>query len=171
MALDKLVDSTQLDADLTSVANAIRTKGGTSAQLAFPAGFVSAIDAIPSGGGSIQTATGTFTGDGESSEINIVCAFEPDIIYIYKKAGFSAVSYNSISQYFICRNFVGASWRSNASNTNSTLGNSSYNITGTYVSANFSASYSNGILTCKYNANSCKWAALEYEYSFVKYTL
>lgn len=51
MALDKLVDSTQLDSDLTSVANAIRTKGGTSAQLAFPSGFVSAIGDIPSGGG------------------------------------------------------------------------------------------------------------------------
>jgi hypothetical protein len=51
MAVDKLVDSTQLDADLTSVANAIRTKGGTSAQLAFPAGFVSAINDISGGGG------------------------------------------------------------------------------------------------------------------------
>lgn len=51
MSVDKLVDSSQLDADLTSVANAIRTKGGTSAQLAFPAGFISAIGAIPSGGG------------------------------------------------------------------------------------------------------------------------
>lgn len=51
MAVDKLVDSTQLDTDLTSVANAIRTKGGTSASLAFPAGFVSAIAAIPTGGG------------------------------------------------------------------------------------------------------------------------
>lgn len=51
MAVDKLVDSTQLNADLTSVANAIRTKGGTSASLAFPSEFVSAIDAI-SGGGS-----------------------------------------------------------------------------------------------------------------------
>ena len=39
------------DTDLTSVANAIRTKGGTSAQLAFPSGFVSAIGNIPSGGG------------------------------------------------------------------------------------------------------------------------
>jgi len=54
MAVDKLVDSTQLDADLTSVANAIRTKGGTSASLAFPAGFVSAIDAIPTGGGDME---------------------------------------------------------------------------------------------------------------------
>lgn len=52
MAVDKLVDSSQLDADLTSVANAIRTKGGTSASLAFPADFVSAIGAIPTGGGS-----------------------------------------------------------------------------------------------------------------------
>lgn len=51
MAADKLVDSTQLDSDLTSVANAIRTKGGTSASLAFPAGFVSAIGNIPTGGG------------------------------------------------------------------------------------------------------------------------
>lgn len=51
MALDKLVDSTQLDADLTSVANAIRTKGGTSASLAFPTEFVQAIADIPSGGG------------------------------------------------------------------------------------------------------------------------
>ena len=63
MSLDKLVDSTQLDADLTSVANAIRTKGGTSASLAFPADFVSAIAAISGGGGSsgVQYKGGTFT--------------------------------------------------------------------------------------------------------------
>ena len=39
------------DTDLTSVANAIRTKGGTSSPLAFPSGFVSAVNAIPTGGG------------------------------------------------------------------------------------------------------------------------
>lgn len=60
MALDKLVDSSQLDADLTSVANAIRTRGGTSDQLAFPTGFVNAIRAIPSeGGGGIDTSDAT----------------------------------------------------------------------------------------------------------------
>lgn len=46
MSVDKLVDSNQLDSDLTSVANAIRTRGGTSSQLAFPSGFVSAVGAI-----------------------------------------------------------------------------------------------------------------------------
>ena len=49
MALDKAVDSAQLNADLTVVADAIRTKGGTSAQLAFPDGFVSAVQAIQTG--------------------------------------------------------------------------------------------------------------------------
>ena len=39
------------DTDLTAVANAIRTKGGTSAQLTFPQGFVDAIAAIQTGGG------------------------------------------------------------------------------------------------------------------------
>lgn len=53
MAVDKLVDSTQLDADLTSVANAIRTKGGTSDTLAFPSGFVTAVNAIPKATGDL----------------------------------------------------------------------------------------------------------------------
>lgn len=35
--------------DLSTVASAIRTKGSTSEQLAFPTGFVSAIEAIPTG--------------------------------------------------------------------------------------------------------------------------
>lgn len=51
MALDKLVDSAQLDADLTTVANAIRTRGGTSDTLSFPSGMASAVLAIPSEGG------------------------------------------------------------------------------------------------------------------------
>lgn len=42
--------------DLTSIASAIRTKGGTSAQLTFPGGFVDAVGAIPTGG---VTPTGT----------------------------------------------------------------------------------------------------------------
>jgi hypothetical protein len=37
------------DIDLTSVANAIRTKGGTSASLVYPAGYISAINALPTG--------------------------------------------------------------------------------------------------------------------------
>lgn len=54
MAVDKLVDSSQLNTDLTSVANAIRAKSGGVAALVFPAGFVSEIQAIPSGGGGVS---------------------------------------------------------------------------------------------------------------------
>ena len=44
-----MADYLTTDTELTSVANAIRTKGGTSAALVYPAGFVSAIEAIPTG--------------------------------------------------------------------------------------------------------------------------
>lgn len=39
------------DTELTSIANAIRTKGGTNSNLTFPTGFVSAINDISTGGG------------------------------------------------------------------------------------------------------------------------
>ena len=51
MALDKAIDSAQLDANLTTIADAIRAKGGTSDALVFPSGFVSAVQAIQAGGG------------------------------------------------------------------------------------------------------------------------
>lgn len=93
MSVDKLVDSTQLDSDLTSVANAIRTKGGTSASLAFPADFVSAIAAIPSGGG-VTAATGEITiasdvGSPGTSENKLFpglqLSFKPDFLWISLK--------------------------------------------------------------------------------------
>ncbi len=49
MAYDKVVDSTQLDAGLKSIADAIRAKGKTSASLTFPDGFSSAVTAIKTG--------------------------------------------------------------------------------------------------------------------------
>lgn len=66
MSVDKLVDSTQLESDLTDVADAIRAKTGGTADLAFPADFVSEIGSIETGGGgftwddlaSNQTPTG-----------------------------------------------------------------------------------------------------------------
>ena len=46
------------DIELTSIANAIRTKGGTQADLVYPTGFVSAINDIPTGGGGTVNLTG-----------------------------------------------------------------------------------------------------------------
>ena len=52
MAYDKVVDSAVLDAGLKQIADAIREKGGTSDNLAFPTAMADAIVAIESGGGS-----------------------------------------------------------------------------------------------------------------------
>lgn len=49
-----MADYKVTDTELTSIANAIRTKGGTQAALEFPTGFVSAVQAIPTGG-NIET--------------------------------------------------------------------------------------------------------------------
>lgn len=62
MALDKIVDSSVLDAGLKTIADAIREKGGTSSALAFPGGMAEAIAAIQAGGGGGGNIVyGTFT--------------------------------------------------------------------------------------------------------------
>lgn len=71
MAIDAFVDSTQLNSDLTSIANAIRTKGElpSSQKLSFPAGFISAISSIPYNSLGIHT----FTENGTYNAIDYNC--------------------------------------------------------------------------------------------------
>ena len=71
------------DTDLTSVANAIRTKGGTSAQLEFPTDFVSAIGAIPSGGGGAVIKTGTVTVASNSNTLTFPCDVYPKAVQVF----------------------------------------------------------------------------------------
>ena len=49
MAYDKVIDSAQLEADLTTVADAIRAKGGTTEKLDFPDEYAAAVEAIEVG--------------------------------------------------------------------------------------------------------------------------
>lgn len=56
MALDKAVDSAVLDAAMSSVADAIRAKGGTTEPLAWPEGFTAAIAGIETGTGGVSLA-------------------------------------------------------------------------------------------------------------------
>lgn len=82
MAYDKVVDSASLDSKLTQVADAIRTKGNTSADLQFPSDFISAIQAIQTGtelkivvsvtsGAAVTATKGSNTVSGTS--VNGVC--------------------------------------------------------------------------------------------------
>lgn len=68
MAVDKAIDSTEFDSKLTTVADAIRTAGGTTEPMSFPSGMVEAITAIQAGGGA-GFATGTLTFN-ESQDIH-----------------------------------------------------------------------------------------------------
>lgn len=85
MALDKVVDSTALDAQLTSIADAIRSKGGTTDQLTL-AGMVDAINAIQTGGGGIQSASGEYSIAEDVASLNIDISdigFVPDLVAVY----------------------------------------------------------------------------------------
>lgn len=78
--------------DLTSVANAIRTKGGTSASLTFPAEFVAAVAAIPTGS-SIQT--GTAVGDG-TAVMTIPVSGTVSTIIVYTEDYSGGADYNNV---------------------------------------------------------------------------
>lgn len=73
MAYDKVVDSAVLNAGLKQIADAIREKGGTSGNLAFPAAMADAIAAIQAGGGipsNIAEITGgTYTAASDVGQI------------------------------------------------------------------------------------------------------
>lgn len=70
------------DSSLTSVADAIRAKGQTSAALEYPDGFVSAIDAIPTGGGTVSVP---------AKAVNFR-DYDGTIVNAYTKADFLALS-------------------------------------------------------------------------------
>ena len=69
MATYKVVDAEQLNADMSSVADSIRTKGGTTDALAWPDGYKTAIDSIPAGGGApnLQSKSVTYTANGTAT--------------------------------------------------------------------------------------------------------
>lgn len=73
-----MTDYLVTDTELISVANAIRTRGGTQAQLEWPSGYVSAIAAIPSGGGSVEIVPWS-TGTDEQIVAMIEAAHNGDI--------------------------------------------------------------------------------------------
>ena len=85
MAHDKVVDSAALDAQLTSIADAIRSKGGTTDQLTL-AGMVNAINAIQTGSGGIQSASGEYSIAEDVANLNIDISdigFVPDLVAVY----------------------------------------------------------------------------------------
>lgn len=80
MSVDKLVDSTQLNADLTSVANAIRSKSGKSGSLSFPSEFVSEINGIDA------------VANENAFDDVIFIDYDGDLLYHYSATEFNALT-------------------------------------------------------------------------------
>ena len=173
MSVDKLVDSTQLDADLTSVANAIRTKGGTSADLAFPAGFVSAVEAIPTGGGGYQTATGTITLAASDTTMSFACPWQPDCIRVWADDQTTAFATRHCTDFYLHEGFSGIVRGCNAnatSKTNFTVGVGSGYSFGTAFGTYYNAEFNNGMLTLTCRSGYAWIADTSYSYEAIKYS-
>ena len=87
-----MADYKVTDTELTSIANAIRTKGGTQAQLEFPTGFVSSIQAIPTGSGVIQPLS--VTQNGTYNPPSGVDGFAPVIVNVSGGGTTDEILYN-----------------------------------------------------------------------------
>lgn len=83
------------DAQLTTVADAIRIKGGTSDPIVFPDGFVSAIQAIEAKtGNEYQFVRGNITADEPTMDFFFEdIPFMPEGAFIYHTAGNNAAYY------------------------------------------------------------------------------
>lgn len=99
------------DSDLSTVASAIRTKGGTSAQLSFPSGFVNAIGDIQTGGSAVLinkniTTNGTYNASSDSADgyKKVVVSVQPSLTTknisangTYAASGDNADGYSSVT--------------------------------------------------------------------------
>lgn len=98
MSYNKSIDSSAINTDLTTIANAIRAKTGGSTPLVFPSGFVSEINNIPAGGGTdielvkenaniAFSNTDAYTGDSLPLTTPLVAG--DVILCVYKSSGFT----------------------------------------------------------------------------------
>lgn len=109
MAFDKVVDSAELDAGMTLVADAIRSKGGTNAPILFPSGFAAAINALAIGGENhgivardIITATESMTIYEVLNAVEVKCTYKNSLFLMgcYDDVTPTRGSY-TISNYFL----------------------------------------------------------------------
>lgn len=126
-----------------------------------------------SGGSSVKTATGTFTGNGTRT-IDVTCAFEPDLVYFTSDPGTTASSGTVAA--IIVRDMMTATRYRNATTTNShyaipdianlNTSGSSYSWRATYDSTT-----SKVTLYCySSNARGLLTNGRTYSYTFLKWT-
>ena len=124
-----------------------------------------------SGGSSVKTATGTFTGNGTRT-IDVACTFEPDIVYFTSDPGTTASSGTVAA--IIVRDMMTATRYRNNSTTNSHYaipGIANLNTSGSSYS--WRATYANSKVTLycySSNARGLLTNGRTYSYTFIKWT-
>ena len=124
-----------------------------------------------SGGSSVKTATGTFTGNGTRT-IDVACTFEPDIVYFTSNPGTTASSGTVAA--IIVRDMMTATRYRNNSTTNSHYaipGIADLNTSGSSYS--WRATYANSKVTLycySSNARGLLTNGRTYSYTFIKWT-
>lgn len=98
MAEHKVVNTTQLEADLTSIANAIREKLGVNDLFVFPDGFADAIANIASTPNGISAlAAGTITLAEQSSKLTLEhnLGVQPNFYYVRAQETFDSAAHSA----------------------------------------------------------------------------
>lgn len=125
-----------------------------------------------SGGSSVQTATGTFTGSGTITE-SIPCNFEPDLIQVYGDLSGSVSLRGVISFMIIKDKSIVVTSDGSSSAFTETLFYEGFNITG-YGSTSYPyASYSNNTLTLNMvqDSNQSRFnSQITYNYTLIKWS-
>ncbi len=156
MAYDKIVDSSALNADLTGIANAIRSKGGTSASLAFPAGFINAISQMETGKVTTEVHDLTVASDfgNGTNTIKTILSGNAFIKDNYTKNSFAVVliPVNPIPM-------TGAGYIHFIYHGNANIGASDAVRTGVTFRSSSATSLANGVATSKISANGYAYNA------------
>lgn len=106
MAVDKLVDSAQLESGLTDIADAIRAKTGGTADLQFPGDFISEIGSIETGGGGMDW-DGYVNSTYPADDIELKTATSIPNWFFANANGITGISSNSVTAIGLSTNADG----------------------------------------------------------------
>ena len=125
-----------------------------------------------SGGSSVQTKTGSVTGDG-TINLSIPCDFEPDLIYVYGDMSASVSNRGVVSITILKDTFAYMSNDSSTSNTNENFIYGEHGASGYGDSSQITVTHSNGTLTLNTVTNSSARrfrSGQTYNYRLIKWT-
>ncbi len=155
-------------ADLKAIADAIRAKVGQSGALAFPAGFVDAVDAIQTGSGNLYEE-GVLIGSG-AALLKIPISFEPDMLYIIISGDETSES-NHLYSGVLIRDTMGQTTHRNANTTTISNGGYQNRISGMMANTNNAMVYENGVAQWTLSSSARTPAnGREYKWKAVKWT-